>query len=64
MDFCRVIALNVCMFGNESNVRFHYVNDYANKEYEIVKSRYNRYEKTKNLVYSMNLLVEKFNMEI
>ena len=45
-------------------IRFHYVSDYTNEEYEIVKSRYDRYEKTKNLVYSMNLLVEKFNMEI
>lgn len=27
MDFCRVIALNVCMYGNESNDRIDFFNE-------------------------------------
>ena len=43
MDFCRVIALNVCMFGNENNDRIDFFNDILCSSKFVL--RYERYQK-------------------
>ena len=43
MDFCRVIALNVCMYGNESNDRIDFFNEIlCFSKFEL---RYGKYQK-------------------